>query len=86
MNPNDVVLYPLLTEKSMDRVDKNNELVFVVSMNANKNQIQQAVEKIYAVKVQRVNTGIDRKGRKRAYVKLAKEFQAIDIMTKMGVI
>jgi len=86
MNQYDVVKYPLLTEKSMDRVDKNNELVFVVSMKANKNQIQEAIEKIYAVKVQRVNTSIDTKGRKRAFVKLTKEFHAIDLMTKMGVI
>ncbi|HIJ98586.1 TPA: 50S ribosomal protein L23 [archaeon] len=86
MNPHDVVLYPLLTEKSMDCVDKNNEIVFIVSIKANKNQIQQAVEKLYAVEVQSVNTSIDRKGRKRAYVKLTKGFQAIDIMTKMGVI
>ena len=86
MNPHDIVLYPLLTEKSMDRVDKNNELVFIVTNRANKNQVHEAVEKIYAVKVDRVNTAIDRKGRKRAFVKLKKEFHAIDIMTKMGVI
>ncbi len=86
MNPHDVVLYPLLTEKSMDRVDKNNELVFVISAKANKKEVQSAVEKLYAVKVQRVNTLLDRKGRKRAFVKLEKEFQAIDIMTKMGVL
>ncbi len=86
MNPHDVVLYPLLTEKSMDRVDKNNELVFVVSIKSNKRDVQQAVEKLYAVKVERVNTLIDRKGRKRAFVKLTKGHQAIDIMTRMGVI
>ncbi len=86
MNPNDIVLYPLLTEKSMNRVDKNNELVFVVAIKANKNTIRQSVEKIYSVKVESVNTHIDRKGRKRAFVKLSPESKAIDIMTKMGVL
>jgi len=86
MNPHEIVRYPLLSEKSMDRVDKNNELVFIVSMKSNKQDVQRAVENIYGVKVVRVNTLIDRKGHKRAFVKLTKEFQAIDIMTKMGVI
>ena len=86
MDPHAIIRYPLLTEKSMDRVDKNNELVFVVQMTANKKLIQHAVEKLYAVKVERVNTSIDTKGRKRAFVKLAKEFQAINIMSRMGVI
>ena len=86
MNPVDIIQYPLLTEKSMNRVDANNELVFIVTLKTNKKVIQQAVEKTYAVKVVRVNTMIDRKGKKRAFVKLAPEFKAIDIMTKMGVL
>ena len=86
MNPVDIIQYPLLTEKSMNRVDTNNELVFIVTLKTNKKVIQQAVEKTYAVKVVRVNTMIDRKGKKRAFVKLAPEFKAIDIMTKMGVL
>ncbi len=86
MNLNSVIQYPLLSEKSMNRVDINNELVFIVDMGANKNIIQQAVEKAYEVKVVRVNTMIDRKGKKRAFVKLAPEFKAVDIMTKMGVL
>ena len=55
-------------------------------MEANKKVIQEAVEKTYQVKVLRVNTQIDRKGKKRAFVKLAPEFKAVDIMTKMGVL
>jgi len=86
MNAHDVILYPLLTEKSMNRVDKNNELVFIVSMGANKKVIGESVEKIYEVKVVKVNTLIDRKGKKRAFVRLAPENKAIDIMTKMGVL
>jgi len=86
MNAYDILRYPLLSEKSMNRVDANNELVFVVTMEANKKVIQEAVEKTYQVKVLRVNTQIDRKGKKRAFVKLAPEFKAVDIMTKMGVL
>ena len=86
MNAYDILRYPLLSEKSMNRVDVNNELVFIVTMGANKKVIQEAVEKTYQVKVVRVNTQIDRKGKKRAFVKLAPEFKAVDIMTKMGVL
>lgn len=80
------VLYPLLTEKSIGMVEGQNKLVFVVRAEANKKQIKWSVENALKVKVNSVNTMIDRKGRKKALVKLSKEFRAADIATRFGML
>lgn len=54
-NYRDVIKAPIITEKSSDLV-KNNTIVFSVDVKANKTQIKQAVEKIFNVKVENVNT------------------------------
>ena len=52
----DVIKRPLLTESSMDRLDKANTYVFAVHPRANKIQIRRAVETLFDVKVVKVNT------------------------------
>lgn len=79
-----VVKYPLNTEKTVRLMESENKLLFVIDMKANKKAVKQAIEEIFKVKVLKVNTLITAKGEKRAYVKLAKEFPAADIITKMG--
>ena len=54
-NYRDVIKAPIITEKSSD-LAKNNTIVFSVDVKANKTQIKQAVEKIFNVKVEKVNT------------------------------
>jgi len=81
----DIIIRPDVTEKSMGVVEKENKLVFVVSKRANKKIIKQAVEKLYEVKVESVNTLITPKGQKKAYVKLAPEYKAEEIATRMGI-
>ncbi|MGH2806955.1 MAG: 50S ribosomal protein L23 [Actinomycetota bacterium] len=81
--PRDVILAPVVSEKSYSLID-NNAYTFQVHPDANKTEIRQAVEAIWGVKVLGVNT-INRKGKtkrfrfttgrradsKRAIVKLA---------------
>ena len=55
-NYRDVIKAPIITEKSSDLAQNNNTIVFSVYVKANKTQIKQAVEKIFNVKVQKVNT------------------------------
>ncbi|MDI3269420.1 MAG: 50S ribosomal protein L23 [Bacillota bacterium] len=55
MNAYDVILRPLITEESMERVEKG-EYTFLVHPRANKVQIGKAVEEIFKVQVVRVNT------------------------------
>ena len=85
MKPYEVLVYPDITEKSMKLVEKENKLVFVVSLHSTKNQIKQAVENLYEVKVEDVNTLITPKGIKKAYVKLKPEFKAEEIAVRIGI-
>ena len=54
-NYRDIIKAPIITEKSSD-LAKNNVMVFSVDVKANKTQIKQAIEKIFNVKVESVNT------------------------------
>lgn len=55
--PSQIIKYPLLTEKSTDLRDIN-WYVFSVDRKANKREIKQAVEDMFGVKVETVNTNI----------------------------
>lgn len=65
----EVLRRPVITEKSNEQMDDLNQYVFEVAMNANKIQVREAVEVIFDVDVQKVNTMImppkrGRRGRK----------------------
>lgn len=85
-DPWSIIEHPLLTEKAITLVETQNKLVFAVRREANKKMVAKAVEKAFGVKVDSVQTFIDQKGRKRAFVKLAKEFAAADVATKLGML
>ena len=55
-NYRDVIKAPIITEKSADLAQNKNTITFSVACDANKTQIKQAVEKIFNVKVESVNT------------------------------
>ena len=55
-NYRDIIKAPIITEKSADLAQKQNTITFSVDPKANKTQIKQAVEKIFNVKVESVNT------------------------------
>jgi large subunit ribosomal protein L23 len=69
----------------MKLIEEENKLVFVVDMRANKRKIKEAVEKMYEVKVEKINTLITPKGIKKAYVKLKPQFNAGEIATRIGI-
>ncbi len=54
-NYRDIIKAPIITEKS-SALAANNVITFSVATNANKTQIKQAVEGIFNVKVESVNT------------------------------
>jgi large subunit ribosomal protein L23 len=55
-NPLNILSYPLVTEKGTSLKEKNRQYIFKVTKDANKIEIKRAVEKIYNVKVEKVNT------------------------------
>jgi large subunit ribosomal protein L23 len=62
-DPRDVILRPVVSEKSYALLEKG-VYTFVVAPDAGKAQIRQAVESIFAVNVVRVNT-LNRKGKRK---------------------
>ncbi|MFA4906898.1 MAG: 50S ribosomal protein L23 [archaeon] len=82
----DVIEYPLISEKAVGLIESQNKVVFIVNKKATKTLVRNAVEKLYAVKVDSIQTIIDQKGRKKAIVKLNPKFRASDLATKLGVI
>ncbi|NYT18167.1 MAG: 50S ribosomal protein L23 [Methanobacteriales archaeon] len=85
MDPYSIIIKPHLTEKSMNAIDQKNELTFVIRRTAEKGQVKSAIQEMYEVKVERVNTQITSRGVKLAYVKLSEDDSAEDIAMKMGV-
>ena len=55
-NYRDIIKAPIITEKTANLNKNNNTITFSVDVKANKTQIKQAVEKIFNVKVESVNT------------------------------
>ena len=84
MDPHKIIKHPISTEKSIRLMESENKLIFKVDRSAKKIEIKQAIEKIFKVKVKKVNTLIDTTGEKRAYVKFSPETPAIDIATNLG--
>ena len=94
-DPRDILLAPVVSEKSYSLLDEN-KYTFIVDPRANKTEIKIAVESVFNVKVTSVNT-INRQGKrgrtrygfgkkadtKRAIITLA-EGQSIDIFGGAG--
>jgi large subunit ribosomal protein L23 len=90
-DPRDIILSPVISEKSYGLIE-DNVYTFVVHPNSNKTQIKIAIEKIFNVKVESVNTANrpgkrkrtrtgfgTRKATKRAIVTLAPGSKPIDL-------
>ena len=54
----DILIKPVITEKSNQLTEKENKFVFVVDKNANKLSIKKAIESMYSVSVDNVRTMI----------------------------
>ncbi len=62
-NPRDILLRPVVSEKSYGLLDEG-KYTFIVAPDANKTQIKMAVEEVFRVKVTGVNT-LNRQGKRR---------------------
>ena len=94
-NPHDIIIRPIVTEKSMAEMAEN-KYTFEVSKSANKTEIKKAVEAIFGVNVEKVNTlnydgKVKRMGRsvgrtasfKKAVVKLTADSKEIEFFQGM---
>lgn len=76
---------PYVTERTFDQIERENKLCFIVDDKATKTQIANAVEALYEVKVQDVNTSRTIRG-KKAFVRLMPENSAAELATKLGLV
>ena len=95
-NSYDIIIRPIITERSMAAV-ADKKYVFEVAKNAGKVEIKDAIEKIFGVKVAKVNTlnvsgkakrmGAGRPGTtrswKKAYVQLTADSKTIEVFEGM---
>ena len=84
MDPYSIIINPLATEKAVRIMESENKLVFIVDRKANKLEIKEAIETLFNVKVDNVNSLILKNGRKKVYATLNKDYKALDIATKLG--
>merc|ERR1711957_867949 len=81
-----IIQCPVTTESAMKKIEEINPLVFLVDIKANKPQIKEAVRALYDVKCAKVNTLIRPDGRKKAYVHLTQDYDALDVANRIGII
>ena len=86
MDPYEIIHYPLMTEAASLMVEKENKLVFMVDLKASKGDVKKAVERLYEVKVEKVNLLVTPQGEKKAFVKLHPDYKATDIAIKLGIL
>lgn len=86
MDPYETILYPVMTEVTSRILETENKLVFVVNVRANKVDVKRAVEELYEVRVDKVNTLITPRGEKKAFVKLHPDYKAVDVAIKLGIL
>jgi len=70
----------------MKLIEDSNTLVFIVDIKANKRQIKAAVRELYSIECEKVNTLITPRGLKKSYVRLSKDYDALDVANRVGVI
>lgn len=76
---------PIVTEKAIMLVERTNTLTFEVDRRLSRDKIKKIFEEMYDVKVEKVNVSI-RNNKKYAHIRLKKEFPAIDLASKIGMI
>lgn len=94
--PYDIIKKPVLSEQSYDFI-ADRKYTFLVDVNANKNEIKDAIETIFGVQVDRVNTvrtigKIKRQGRtmgrrpetKKAYITLKADSKGIEFFDSLA--
>lgn len=83
----ELILRPILTEKSNILNERNNQVVFEVRWDATKSELKQAVEKIFKVRVEKVRTArISQKRRRygRKYVRRSRAYKKAIVTLKEG--
>jgi large subunit ribosomal protein L23 len=80
-----VILRPYITEKTFNLIEKENKLTFIVSDNASKKDVNEAIKTMYEGNVKEVNIFRTIQG-KKAIVKFTKNDEARELATRLGLV
>ncbi|ORZ32783.1 putative RPL25-ribosomal protein L23a.e [Catenaria anguillulae PL171] len=84
LNSLNVLKYPLTTETAMKLIEDQNTLVFITDVLANKYQIKQAVKDSFQVEVKKIRTLVRPDGKKKAFVRLSADTDAMEVANRIG--
>ena len=76
---------PVVTEKAVMAIEMQNVLTFITEKEKTKTEIKKEIMDLFKVKIDSIKTHV-RGNKKYVHVKLKKEFPAIDVATKLGLI
>lgn len=83
---NEIVKYPLLSEDAVTLLESENKITFIVDQKSDKHDIKRAIQELYEVRVEKVNTLLTPDGEKKAFVKLSPDFKASDLAVRLGIL
>lgn len=78
--------YPLATEKATGMINKANTITYVVDFRASKGTIAKQFEERFGVKVESVRTTSMPNNIKKAFIKIAKGYNAGDVAMKLKLV
>ena len=79
------IKYPRITEKTVDKMDFENKLVFICHVDSRKEEIAAEVEQRYDVTVEGVSAMVTPRGEKKAEVQISDDNDAQEIASRIGV-
>jgi len=81
-----ILTQPLNTEKANKSMTERNTLTFIVHNRSNKVQIKKAFKEIFNLTPSSINTLVRPDGKKKAFIKLRPEDEAVGVASKIGII
>lgn len=78
-----ISMKPIMTEKAVMMLERDNVLVFSTNLKHSKEEIKKHVEEVFGVKIEKIRTLI-KQNKKYTYIKLKGDTLAIDVATKLG--
>ena len=81
----DAIKHPHVTEKTVDKMDFDNKMVFICHTDAEKDKIKSEVEQQFDLEVTDINTMITPKGDKKAELTLSDDYDAQEVASRIGV-
>jgi large subunit ribosomal protein L23 len=77
--------YPFVTEKAMVLLENQSKLQFLVTNDANKDDVKREIEKSFGQKVKSVRTLMNTHGQKKAIVSFENDKAAEEILSRLGI-